>query len=249
MAAEIIVSAGSGIGDIRIDRPAKKNALTTAMYGAMADALEAFGGDDGVRIVTIRGGDDFSAGNDLQDFTAASTSGDASSFVAVIRFLERLADFSKPVVASVRGNAIGIGTTMLLHADVAIAGESARFALPFARLGLVPEAGSSLLLPLTVGRMRAAWLLMAGEFVGAQEALAMGLISKVVDDDRVDEAADAIAAKLAQLPATALRETKRLMREPIYDAVRAQMGAEASIFAQRLGSEEFRTAAAKALTR
>ena len=249
MAAEIIVSASSGVGEIRIQRPAKKNAITTGMYAAMADALETFGSDDAVRIVTLRGGDDFTAGNDLQDFIEASAAGDAAAFVAVIRFLERLCDFGKPVVAAVRGNAVGIGTTMLLHADIVVAGVSARFRLPFAQLGLVPEAGSSLLLPLTVGRMRAAWLLLAGEFVGAQEALAMGLITKVVDDDRVDETADAIAARLAELPATALRETKRLMREPIYDDVRRQMGAEASIFAQRLGSDEFRTAAAKALTR
>jgi enoyl-CoA hydratase/carnithine racemase len=249
MSAEIIVSASSGVGDIRIERPAKRNAITTAMYGAMADALERFGGDDDVRIVTIRGGDDFTAGNDLQDFVNASAAGDASAFVAVIRFLERLCDFPKPVVAAVRGNAIGIGTTMLLHADVVVAGASARFRTPFAALGLVPEAGSSLLLALTVGRMRAAWLLMAGEFVSAQEALAMGLISKIVDDDRVDETAGGVATKLAALPPTALRETKRLMREPIGDAVREQMGAEAGTFAQRLNSDEFRTAAARILTK
>ncbi|HEU5480543.1 MAG TPA: enoyl-CoA hydratase-related protein, partial [Candidatus Tumulicola sp.] len=223
MSEEIAVSTDSGVGTIRIDRPAKKNALTTAMYGAMADALEAFGTDDSVRIVKILGGADFSAGNDLQDFTGASASGDTAAFVAVIRFLERLCDFPKPVVAGVRGNAIGIGTTMLLHAAVAVAATSARFRLPFAQLGLVPEAGSTLLLPLAVGRMRATWLLLAGDFFGADEALAMGLVTKTADDAQVDAAAGEIAARLAALPAEALRETKRLIREPISDAVRTQM--------------------------
>ncbi|MEO6836682.1 MAG: enoyl-CoA hydratase [Candidatus Tumulicola sp.] len=249
MAAEIILSAGSGVGVIRIDRPAKKNAITTAMYGAMADALETFDGNDEVRVVTIGGGADFTAGNDLQDFMDASTSGDPSKVVAVIRFLERLCDFPKPVVAAVRGNAVGIGTTMLLHADVVIAGSSARFRLPFVQLGLVPEAGSSLLLPLAIGRTRAAWLLMAGDFVSAQEALAIGLVTKVVEDEQVDGTADSIATRLAELPPIALRETKRLMREPIYDAVREQMGAEAGIFTERLNSDEFRAAVTKVLTR
>jgi enoyl-CoA hydratase/carnithine racemase len=151
------------------------------------------------------------------------------------------------VVAAVAGNAIGIGTTMLLHADVIVAGASARFRVPFAQLGLVPEAGSSLLLPLAVGRTRATWLLLGGDFVGADEALAMGLVTKVVADADVDQTADAIASRLADLPPTALRETKRLIREPIYDAVRAQMGAESGVFTQRLGSDEFRAAVDKTL--
>lgn len=249
MTAEIVVTGGTPVGSIAIDRPSKKNALTTAMYGAMADALEAFESDDAVRIVTIHGGDDFSAGNDLGDFVNASTTGDAAAFVAVIRFLERLCDFPKPIVAAVRGNAIGIGTTMLLHADVVVAETGARFRLPFAQLGLVPEAGSSLLLPMTVGRTRAAWLLMAGEFVTAAEALGMGLVTKVVDDGEADRTADAIAVRLAGLPVHALRETKRLIREPIADAVHAQMGSESGAFTQRLASEEFRTAAATILRR
>lgn len=248
MSEEIAVSTDSGVGTIRIDRPAKKNALTTAMYGAMADALEAFGTDDSIRIVKILGGADFSAGNDLQDFTDASASGDTAAFVAVIRFLERLCDFPKPVVAGVRGNAIGIGTTMLLHADVAVAATSARFRLPFAQLGLVPEAGSTLLLPLAVGRMRATWLLLAGDFFGADEALAMGLVTKTADDAQVDAAAGEIAARLAALPAEALRETKRLIREPISDAVRTQMGSESGAFTKRLNSDEFRAAAARILS-
>jgi enoyl-CoA hydratase/carnithine racemase len=247
--ADIIVSSASGVGEICIDRPAKKNALTTAMYSAMGEALDAFDGDDDVRVVTIRGGSDFTAGNDLADFLAASMSGDMHKVEVVMGFLERLRDFSKPLVAAVRGNAVGIGTTLLLHTDVVVAGTSARFRLPFAALGLVPEAGSSLLLPLTVGRSRAAWLLMTGDFFNAEQALAMGLVAKVVEDDKTDQAAHAIATSLARLPSMALRETKRLMREPIEQDVRRQMDAETAAFIQCMSSDEFRAAATSLLKR
>jgi len=247
MAAEIMVSADSGIGEIRIDRPAKKNALTTAMYGAMADALEGLDRDDAIRVVVIRGGNDFTAGNDLYDFMQASASGDGSALDAIVDFLTRLCDFSKPLVAGVRGNAVGVGTTMLLHADAVVAGSSARFRLPFTQLGLVPEAGSSLLLPLVAGRMRAAWMLLAGEFFSAGEAFAAGLVTTVVADDRVDAMAGEVAAKLAALPPIALRETKRLMRDAIARDVRAQMDAEIAAFSQRLTSDEFRDAVALVL--
>jgi enoyl-CoA hydratase/carnithine racemase len=249
MIAEIVLSAESGVGDIRIDRPSKKNALTTPMYAAMADALEAYDRNDAIRVVTIRGGNDFTAGNDLHDFAGASKSGDTRGLDAIVEFLTRLCDFSKPLVAAVRGNAIGIGTTLLLHTDVVVAGSSARFRLPFAQLGLVPEAGSSLLLPLVVGRLRAAWMLLAGESFSAAEALAAGLATKVVDDDRVDDDARDIATKLAALPPAALRETKRLMREPIAQDVRGQMDAEVAAFGERLASDEFRTAVAAVLSR
>jgi enoyl-CoA hydratase/carnithine racemase len=246
--AEIIVSADSGVGAIRIERPAKKNAITTAMYAAISDALETFDRDDAVRVVTLLGGADFSAGNDLRDFIDASASGETDALDAIVEFLTRLCDFSKPLVAGVRGNAVGIGTTMLLHTDVVVAGTSARFRLPFTQLGLVPEAGSSLLLPLVVGRMRAAWMLLAGEFFSADEAYAAGLVTRVVADDCVDETAQAIAAHLAALPPIALRETKRLMREAIAKDVRGQMDEEVAAFSERLNSEEFRTRATKTLT-
>lgn len=249
MSEEIVVTSESGIGELKIDRASKKNALTTDMYAAMADAIERFEADDDVRVLLLRGGTDFTAGNDLQDFMKASMSGQSFHDLPVIRFLERLRDCTKPVVAAVRGNAIGIGTTMLLHADVIVAGTSARFRLPFAQLGLVPEAGSSLLLPLTVGRTRAAWLLLAGEAFGAEEALSMGLITKIASDEEADETARTIATKLGELPPIALRETKRLMREPFSADVKRQMGAETNVFTQRLGSGEFRAAAMKLLSR
>ncbi len=249
MAEEILVSADGAVGSIRIERPAKKNALTTGMYAAMADALDAFAADDAVRVVTIGGGADFTAGNDLQDFMVASMSGASFEDLPVLRFLRCLRDFEKPVVAAVRGNAVGIGTTLLLHCDVVVASKTTRFRLPFAQLGLVPEAASSLLLPLAVGRTRAAWLLMAGEFFGADEALAMGLITKVAEDAQTDAGAAELAAKLAALPPIALRQTKRLLRAPFADGVEKQMDAETRLFTERLGSDEFRAAAMKLMSR
>ena len=136
-----------------------------------------------------------------------------------------------------------------LSTDAVFAGASARFRLPFTQLGLVPEAGSSLLLPLTVGRMRASWMLLAGEFFSAGDAFAAGLITSVVADDRADETAAAAAAKLAALPPVAVRETKRLMREAIAQDVREQMDAEIAAFAERLVSDEFRKAAGVVLAR
>jgi enoyl-CoA hydratase/carnithine racemase len=249
VAEEIVVTVASGVGQIRIDRPAKKNALTTAMYAAMAEAMERFENDATVNAVVIRGGNDFTAGNDLQDFMMASMAGTSFEDLPVLRFLDRLRDCTKPVIAAVRGNAVGIGTTMLLHVDVAIAGESARFRLPFAQLGLVPEAGSSLLLPLTVGRARASALLMTGEFLSAEAAREIGLIAGVHPDEEVDAFADGLAAKLAAMPPEALRETKRLIRAPFADQVKAQMQMETEAFTKRLTSDEFRAAAMKLLSR
>jgi len=245
----IVTRSEAGIARIHIDRPEKKNALTTAMYAGMAEALEAAERDDDVRVALLQGGTDFTAGNDLQDFMMASMSGASFEDLPVLRFLARLRDCKKPVVAAVRGNAIGIGTTMLLHCDVVVAGAEARFRLPFVQLGLVPEAGSSLLLSLAVGRMRANWLLMSGDFFYAPEAAAMGLVTRVVDENAVDQTAEELAGLLAALPPIALRETKRLIREPYAAQVAAQMDEEARAFSKRLTSDEFRAAAMKLLSR
>jgi enoyl-CoA hydratase/carnithine racemase len=249
VSGEISFEVRDGVGSIRIDRPAKKNALTATMYASLADALESFERDERVLAATISGGEDFTAGNDLRDFVAASMAGGDFRDFPVLRFLERLRDFTKPLVAAVRGNAVGIGTTMLLHCDAVVAGTSARFRLPFAQLGLVPEAGSSLLLPLTVGRARASALLLGGEAVGAEQALAFGLVNLVTPDDAVEPAADGIAARLASSPPQAVRETKRLIRAPWAEAVKKQMDDEAAAFARRLASAEFREAASKLLTK
>jgi enoyl-CoA hydratase/carnithine racemase len=245
----IIVRSEAQIGHIRIERPEKKNALTTSMYADMADALEWIAEDDAIRVVLISGGVDFTAGNDLQDFIAASTAGQSFEELPVLRFIGRLRDFKKPVVAAVRGHAIGIGTTMLLHCDVVVAASDARFRLPFVPLGLVPESGSSLLLPLVVGAMRANWLLMSGESFYADEARAMGLVTRVVGDEAVDSTAKEMAANLAIMPPLALQETKRLLRSPFTAQVAVQMEEEARVFSNRLQSAEFRDAAMKLLSR
>jgi enoyl-CoA hydratase/carnithine racemase len=249
VADDILLSTGAGVGRIAFDRSAKKNAITTAMYAAMADALERYRGDYEVKAILFTGGSDFTAGNDLQDFMTASMSGASFEDLPVLRFLESLRACEKPVVAGVRGNAVGIGTTMLLHCDVVVASDTARFRLPFVPLGLVPEAASSLLLPLTVGRARASWLLMAGEFFGAIEACHMGLVSEVVSDDAADVLAIDVAAKLAAMPPAAIRETKRLIRAPWEAQVKAQMDAEVASFKDRLTSDEFRAAAMRFMTR
>jgi len=249
VADEIVLETGAGVGRITLDRPAKKNAITTAMYAAMADALVAYRADDEVRAILFTGGADFTAGNDLQDFMMASMGGVSFEDLPVLRFLNALRDCEKPVVVAVRGNAVGIGTTLLLHCDLTIASQTARFRLPFVPLGLVPEAASSLLLPLVVGRARAARLLMGGEFFDAREALEMGLVAKVVDDSATDDAAIDAAAKLAELPPAALRETKRLLKAPWAAQVKAQMDEETAAFTARLASDEFRAAAMKLLSR
>lgn len=249
MAEGIAVNSEAMVGHIQIARPEKKNALTTAMYADMADALEWIADDEAIRVVLISGGADFTSGNDLSDFIAVSqNAANLAEDLPVMRFIGRLRDFKKPVIAAVRGNAIGIGTTMLLHCDAVVAAKDARFRLPFVPLGLVPEAGSSLLLPLIAGRMRANWMLLSGDYFYADEALSMGLITKMVDDGAVDATAREMAASLTMLPQTALRETKRLIRAPLASQLDAQVEEEAQIFARRLASSEFREAALKLLS-
>jgi enoyl-CoA hydratase/carnithine racemase len=246
MGEPVVVSPADGIGAIRIARPEKKNALTTAMYDSLIAALATFDADDTIRVVTLRGGDNFTAGNDLRDFLAHEFDFESAP---PIRFLRALRAFSKPIVVAVRGAAIGIGTTMLLHCDCVLASDGATFALPFAKLGLVPEGASTLLLPRFAGIARASWYLMSGESFDAGTAAEMGLVAKVVPDDELDKATDAVAAQLAHLPPGALRETKRLLHHPLDAAVDDAMRRETACFLELLKSAEFREAASKLLSR
>lgn len=234
--SDVIISTDGAIASIRIDRPRKKNALTAAMYLAMVEGLERFDADTGVRVVTLTGGDDFTAGNDLNDFLAIR---DDFQGAPPMRFLRALHRFAKPIVAGVRGVAVGIGTTMLLHVDITIASESARFSLPFVHLGIVPEAASTLLLPLVIGRARASLLLLGGETFDAHAAREMGLIASVVKDADLDGAVRGYAERLAALPLGALLETKRLLRGSLEEAVEQRMREEANIVGERLKSQEF----------
>jgi len=235
MTQHVHVTTAEHVTTIRLDRPDKKNAITLDMYAAMADALAAAAADPAVRAVVLAGAPDcFTAGNDLGDFVrAAQGGGDAAR---ALGFLRNLAAFDKPLVAAVAGVAIGIGTTMLLHCDLVYAAPSARFKTPFVDLALVPEAGSSLLLPALVGARRAAQLLLLGEQLDAPTALAWGLVNAVVDD--ADAAAAAAARKLAACAPGALRATKALTRRASRDAVLEAMRVEGEAFTERLRSPE-----------
>ena len=221
--------------EIRLNRPEKRNAITAAMYSAMADALEQATEDGQIRVVMIVGsGGHFTAGNDLKDFQdPAALDRDRPVF----RFLSAIATFPKVLIAGVVGSAVGIGTTMLLHCDLVVAGREAKFAMPFVDLGLVPEAGSSLILPALVGRQRAAKLLLLGDRFGAEAALDLGIVTEVVDDGSVEEAARGLALRIAAKAPNAVMISKRLMNGNVA-AVEQRIGEEAAEFAALLRSPE-----------
>ncbi len=216
------------IGRIEMRRPAKRNALTEAMYRALAAAIERAEADPGVRVILIEGaGGAFTAGNDLADFLENPP---ADENAPVFEFLRRLIRAEKPIVAGVNGVAVGIGTTMLLHCDYVVAGEGAQLLLPFVNLGLCPEAASSLLLPLAIGPKRAGEMLLFGERIDAARALEWGLVNQVVPADAVHETALARARTLAAKPAAALRATKALIRRPLRAAALSTVSEEARQF-------------------
>lgn len=222
-----------------INRPDKKNAITAAMYTALAADLDAARRDDDVGAVVITGaGSTFTAGNDLRDFLENPPAGEDAP---VFRFLFALAEFDKPLVAAVRGPAIGVGTTMLLHCDFVFVAPSARFQMPFIDLGLVPEAASTLLLPRLVGYRRAAQWLMLGEPFDAATAVDVGIANEIIPDDAVLAHAEAVAERLASKPRQAMRYTKHLMRHDRADLL-AAIRREAELFHQALRSPEARDA-------
>lgn len=237
-AAHIETTIADGVLHIVLARPEKKNALTRAMYTAMADALDAASADPAQRVVVFSGkGDAFTAGNDLMDF--ASSGGNVSE---VTRFLKALVAFEKPLIAAVHGAAVGIGTTMLLHCDLAWAGASARFKTPFVDLGLVPEAASSYLMPRNFGTARAAQLLLLGDVIDAPTAAAWGLVNGVVADAELVDTALAKARHLASRAPEAVRQSKALLKAASKDIVDDVMMREGDLFRQRLTSPEAREA-------
>ena len=240
MTEHIKIENAENILTLTFARPDKKNALTNVMYGALADALVAAETDRGVRAVVIRGeGDMFTAGNDVGEFAAMAT-GAFKGERHVARFLEAITRSSRPLIAAVQGRAVGIGTTMLLHCDFVLLAENAQLSTPFVNLALVPEAASSLLLPMRVGYARAYEMFALGETVGAKTALDLGIANRVVPLERLHAEAAAAAQRLAKLPAGSLAATKRLMRNP--DVLTAQIGAESECFDERLKTEEAREA-------
>jgi len=226
---------------ITLDRPERRNAITVAMYAALADAIEEGAANDAIRVITVSGeGQDFAAGNDLADFLEAAPRLDEE--IPVWRLLRALATCETPIVAAVHGNCVGIGTTMLLHCDLVIADDSARFSMPFVDLGLVPEAASSLLFPRLAGRRRAARYLLLAELFGVDEALAIGLVSHRAAAGTVDDKLQEVVTALLAKPPEALRQTQRLLRHGARDEVLERMKMESSLFAERLASAEVKEA-------
>jgi enoyl-CoA hydratase/carnithine racemase len=241
MSEHVRVERSGGVLAVTLARPERRNAITVAMYAALADAIETASTDPSVRLVTFRGeGQDFAAGNDLADFLdAAAREGDE---IAVWRFLRALAACETPVVAAVHGNCVGIGTTMLLHCDLVVAEDGARFSMPFVDLGLVPEAASSLLIPRLAGRRLAARYLLLGESFGVDEAMAIGLVSHRTANGELGSALDGMVVKLLAKPVEALRQTQRLLRHGGRDEILERMQLEGGVFAERLKSAEVKQA-------
>lgn len=234
---DVRIDKDGGVLEITLARPDRRNAITVAMYASLAGAIEDAAADTSIRVITVRGeGQDFTAGNDLHDFLSALPRD--SEDIPVWRLLRALARNTVPVVAAVQGNAVGIGTTLLLHCDLVVADRNARFSLPFVDLGLVPEAASTLLLPRLAGRRRAARYLLLGEPFGAEQALEAGIVSHVAAEGELDGLFSTIVAALLAKPPEALRLTQELLRGGGTEDVLERMMLENGHFSERLKSAE-----------
>lgn len=226
---------------IAINRPEKKNALTAEMYDALADAVEAAESDPAVSVLLLRGkGEAFTAGNDLEDFMHKPWKGQAVP--PAVRFIRAMAGAKKPIVAAVHGLAVGVGTTILLHCDLVYAAEDARFMMPFINLGIVPEAASTVLLPLLIGPQRAAELFLLGAPLTAQRAYEMGLVNAVLARDALLPTAFGAALQLAEKPKGAVLACKELMKRAYRAEVERALSEEVEIIRERLDSRETREA-------
>jgi enoyl-CoA hydratase/carnithine racemase len=237
---DIATEHSEGILRVELNRPAKLNAMTSAMYLALADIFVEAAKDEHIRVVLWHGaGQSFCAGNDLEDFLK-NPPGPGESPQA--RLMHALLDFDKPLVAAVQGAAIGGGTTMLLHCDFVYAGESAKFQMPFINLAVVPEFGSSCAIPARVGHLRAAELILLGSPFDARRAAELGLATQVVPDQSLLETASETARKLALKPAGALQASKRLMKHPFREQIKAAMASENEEFSVQVRSEDAKEA-------
>ncbi|WP_127996885.1 enoyl-CoA hydratase [Piscinibacter defluvii] len=236
----IRTGVSEGVATIEIARPEKKNALTIAMYQAMAEALDAAQADAAVRAVLITGQPGiFSSGNDIEDFMRRGPGeGTANPDSPVFRFMRALTGIDKPVIAAVTGAAVGIGTTMLLHCDLVYVSDEARLAMPFVSLGLVPEFASSLIVPRLMGQVRAAEKLLLGDLFSPQDAVEAGIANAVLPAGEVVNHARRVAERFNALPPGAVRETKKLLRRASAEEVLKTIAVEGELFAQRLRSPE-----------
>jgi enoyl-CoA hydratase/carnithine racemase len=237
MTDQIQTELAGGVLTVTLTRPEKKNAITQAMYAALAGATERARTDDAVRVLVFQGqGDSFSAGNDIADFIALGSQGQQPAEMPVFRFLKALADLDKPVVAAVRGRAVGIGLTLLLHCDMVVVAEDALLSAPFINLALAPEAASSMLLPAVVGHQRAFEIFALGEPIDGRTAMAWGLANRAVPADQVDAVAAELAGRLAQRAPNSIRKTKGLMRDAVQ--LWTLMQREGEAFGSQMSSPE-----------
>ncbi len=234
MTDHLKISTTAGMMEIAWNRPEKKNALTNDMYREAAEALERASTDRTIRVALLTSeGDSFTAGNDLSVFAGASSGGEAPQGH---RFIEAIARFEKPLVAGVRGVAVGVGTTMLLHCDLVFVATDAKLTTPFVNLALVPEAASSLLLQARIGYARAFAMFALGEVLTGSQAAELGVANKALPAEEVLAAARSGAAELAKRPLGALMATKKLMRQS--DVLLTRIAAEGAVFAERLQTAE-----------
>src|SRR2546421_3993229 len=237
---EILTERAGSILRIQLNRPKKRNAMTSGMYLTLTDIFNGAAKDERTRVELWHGaGDSFCAGNDVEDFLK-NPPGPGPSPQA--RLMNALIDFDKPLIAAVQGAAIGGGTTMLLHCDFVYAGESAKFQMPFIDLAVVPEFGSSSIVPARIGHLRAAELILLGPRYDARRAAELGLVTQVVPDQDLLSIATATAQKLAAKPASALQASKRLIKQPFRDQIKAAMKAENEEFSAQVRSEDAKEA-------
>ena len=237
MTDHIKTELAKGVLSVTLARPEKKNAITQAMYAALSDAAERARTDDAVRVLLFRAeGDAFSAGNDIGDFIAIGSQTDQPFDMSVFRFLKAMAELDKPAVAAVRGRAVGIGLTLLLHCDMVVVAEDALLSVPFINLALAPEAASSLLLPAAIGHQRAFEMFALGEPVDGRTAVTWGLANRAVPAGEVEATASDLADRLAARAPNSIRKTKRLMRDA--ESLWALMQREGEAFGSQMKSPE-----------
>ncbi len=243
MSEHILIERRGALLSLTLARPERRNAITVAMYAALADAIEGAAKDPTIRLITLEGqGEDFTGGNDLADFLKDMPAPGSETDIPVWRLLRALANNEVPLIAAVHGNAVGIGTTLLFHCDLVIAEQGSRFVMPFVDLGLVPEAASSLIMPRLSGRRAAARHILLGEPFDADQALALGIASHVVDKGELGAGLAKVVTTLLAKPAEALRLTQALLRRSDRAEVIERMELENGHFAERLTSDEVRNA-------